>query len=343
MIVLFATVLAFIATLMMVHYICKPGTRLHLLDHPNERSLHVHAVPRTGGIAILTGIAVAALFYSMTSRISAPVIWVTAAVLLLAYISFLDDRKGLSVPARLVGQISSAVLVVSGGMTLTGVGLPGVHWIWPQALGIAITVIYLVWMVNLYNFMDGMDGFAGGMAVLGFGSFALLGYQSGDMAFMSINMIISSSAAAFLLANFPPARLFMGDAGSATLGLLVGSMSIWAERQQLFPFWVSILVFSPFIVDSTLTLLRRLLKRERIWQAHKTHYYQRLVQLGWGHRRTVLSEYVLMVACGVSALAVRKLDVHLQWILILGWISTYAALSISVNRLEQKAIIKTRS
>ena len=342
MMMLISAVLAFIATHMMVQYIYMPGSWLHLLDHPNERSLHVHAVPRTGGIAILTGIAVAAMFYSMSGQISAPAIWVTIAVLLLAYISFLDDRQGLSVPARLVGQIASASLVVSGGMTLTGVGLPGIQWIWPQALGIAISVIYLIWMVNLYNFMDGMDGFAGGMAVLGFGSFALLGYRSGDMAFMAINLIIASSAAAFLLANFPPAKLFMGDDGSATLGLLAGSMSIWAERHHLFPLWVSILVFSPFIVDSSVTLLRRLLKRERIWQAHKTHYYQRLVQLGWGHRRTVMSEYVLMAACGLSALVVRNLEVPMQWILILGWISTYAALSISVYRLEQK-VIKSRS
>ena len=341
-VVLFATVLAFIATLLMVHYICKPGSRLHLLDHPNERSLHVHAVPRTGGIAILTGGAAAVVFYAMTSQISEPAVWVTAAVLLLSYVSFLDDRQGLSVSVRLVGQITSAGLVVVGGISLTGVGFPGVLWVWPQALGVAISVVYLVWMINLYNFMDGMDGFAGGMAVIGFGTFALLGYQSGDTAFLAINLIIASSAAAFLLANFPPARLFMGDAGSATLGLLAGCMSIWAERQHLFPFWVAILVFSPFIVDSTVTLLRRLLKRERVWQAHKTHYYQRLVQLGWGHRRTVLSEYVLMVACGVSALAVRNLDVQLQWTLILGWISTYAVLSIRVNRLEQKAI-KSRS
>jgi UDP-N-acetylmuramyl pentapeptide phosphotransferase/UDP-N-acetylglucosamine-1-phosphate transferase len=341
MLILISAVLAFIVTLMMVHYICKPGSRLHLLDHPNERSLHVHAVPRTGGIAILTGTAVAAIFYTMTSHISAPAIWVTAAVLLLAYVSFLDDRQGLSVRIRLVGQITTAGLVVGGGITLTDASLPGIQLMWPQAFGIVLTVVYLVWMVNLYNFMDGMDGFAGGMAVVGFGSFALLGYQSNDMAFMTFSLIIASSAAAFLMANYPPARLFMGDAGSATLGLLAGCMSIWAERHHLFPFWVSILVFSPFIVDSSVTLLRRLLKRERIWQAHKTHYYQRLVQLGWGHRRTVMAEYVLMAACGFSALAVRYLDMQLQWILILGWISTYAALSLGVSRLEQK-VIKSR-
>ena len=331
-----AAVLAFVVTRIMVHYICKPDSRLHLLDHPNERSLHVHAVPRTGGIAILTGIAVAALVYAMTVQILAVAVWITVAVLLLATLSFLDDRQGLPVRVRLIGQIASAGLVAGGGLVLSGAGLPGIEWMWPQTLGIAVTVLYLVWMVNLYNFMDGMDGFAGGMAVVGFGTLALLGGLGGDTVFATVNLIIAASAAAFLLVNFPPAKIFMGDSGSATLGLLAGSMSIWAERQQLISFWVSILVFSPFIVDATVTLLRRLLRRERVWQAHKTHYYQRLVQLGWGHRRTVMAEYVLMLACATSAVVGVQMGPTGQWLILIGWCLIYFALMLLVVRLEQQ-------
>ena len=94
----------------------------------------------------------------------------------------------------------------------------------------------------------------------------------------------------------------MGDVGSSTLGLLAAAFSLWGARDGVFPFWVAILVFSPFIADASVTLVRRLLRGEKIWQAHKTHYYQKLVQAGWGHRKTVLVEYAIMIGCGITAL-----------------------------------------
>jgi len=115
----------------------------------------------------------------------------------------------------------------------------------------------------------------------------------------------------------------MGDTGSSLLGLLAGGLSIWGAREGVFPFWVAPLVFSPFIVDSTVTLLRRLGRGERVWQAHKSHYYQRLVQSGWGHKKTVLYEYVLMLACGLSALLAQQLNYQGQVALILFWCLVY--------------------
>ena len=115
----------------------------------------------------------------------------------------------------------------------------------------------------------------------------------------------------------------MGDTGSSLLGLLAGGLSMWGAREGVFPFWVALLVFSPFIVDATVTLLRRLGRGERVWQAHKSHYYQRLVQSGWGHRKTVLYEYVLMLACGLSALLAQQLNLQGQVALILFWCLVY--------------------
>lgn len=108
------------------------------------------------------------------------------------------------------------------------------------------------------------------------------------------------------LFNFPPARIFMGDTGSATLGLLVAGFSLWGIRVDLFPLWFPMLVFSPFIVDATVTLIRRVLRKEKVWQAHRTHYYQRLSLAGWGHRKTVVVEYGLMLATGLSAIAMLQ-------------------------------------
>jgi len=237
---------------------------------------------------------------------------------------------------RLPGHLVAATLLVIGGLFLPGFSLPGLAWYWPEWLGILLSLLFLVWMINLYNFMDGMDGFAAGMAVIGFGTFAVLGYLASNQLFLALNLIVVSAAAGFLRFNYPPARIFMGDTGSSLLGLLAGGLSIWGAREGVFPFWVALLVFSPFIVDSTVTLLRRLGRGERVWQAHKSHYYQRLVQSGWGHKKTVLYEYVLMLACGLSALLAQQLNYQGQVALILFWCLVYPLLMIGIHRMEQR-------
>ena len=190
--------------------------------------------------------------------------------------------------------------------------------------------------MNLYNFMDGMDGFAGGMAVIGFGTFAVFGWLAGQQLFAALNLIVAAAAGGFLLFNFPAARIFMGDIGSSSLGFLAAAFMLWADRNGIFPLWIGVLVFSPFIVDATVTLIRRILRRDKFWEAHKRHYYQRLVQLGWGHRRTVLWEYAVMVLCAVSALIARYLAPSGQWIMIAMWLLAYLVIMIVVHELEAR-------
>ena len=158
---------------------------------------------------------------------------------------------------------------------------------------------------------------------------------------MSANLIVVAGVAGFILFNFPPAKIFMGDSGASTLGFLVAAYSLWASVEGLFPIWVALLVFSPFIVDATVTLLRRALAGERVWEAHKSHFYQRLVQLGWGHKKTVLHGYLLMVLCGVSAFFSLQMSVFLQWLTIAIWALIYVAIMIRVTRLERQRVIKT--
>jgi UDP-N-acetylmuramyl pentapeptide phosphotransferase/UDP-N-acetylglucosamine-1-phosphate transferase len=331
-----ATAAAFVVSAALTRRICDPTSRLHVLDHPNDRSLHTRPTPRTGGVAIFAALSVAVGLWGLGNGLTLSLYALGAGSGLVAALSFLDDRNGLPVSVRLSGHLVAAVLLVIGGLFLPGFSLLGLAWYWPEWLGILISLLFLVWMINLYNFMDGMDGFAAGMAVIGFGTFALLGYLTGNPVFLTLNLIIVSAAAGFLLFNFPPARIFMGDTGSSLLGLLAGGLSIYGVREGVFPFWVALLVFSPFIVDATVTLLRRLGHGERVWQAHRSHYYQRLVQSGWGHKKTVLFEYVLMLACGLSALLAMQLNLPGQVALILFWCFVYPLLMFGVHRMEQK-------
>ncbi len=327
--------LAFALAAMLTRYLCSPRSLIQIPDHPNERSLHDRVVPRAGGVAILAAGTVAVGLPAFEGEFPGALGWIGGAAGLIAAVSYCDDLAGLATGMRLVVHVLAAAVLLPGGIALTQVTLPGAPLVLPQALLVGVAILFTVWMTNLYNFMDGMDGLAGGMAVIGFATFALFGWRAGHESFAAVSLTIAAASAGFLVFNFPPARIFMGDVGSSTLGFLAGALSLWGAREGVFPLWVAVLVFSPFVVDATLTLFRRLLRGERIWQAHRTHYYQRLVRLGWGHRKTVLWEYLLMLACAGSALWAVDLPPVGQWALILVWASVYAALGVFVSRLEQ--------
>ncbi len=326
--------LAFGIAAVLTHLLARPGALRALVAHPNERSLHSHPTPASGGLAMAAALicALPVLHFALPAL---PVHgWFYLGAALVALISLWDDWRPLSPSLRLAIHLTAASCVLLAGWTPESLHWPNGHWPWPQWLAMPFTLLFVAWMTNLYNFMDGMDGFAGGMAVFGFGGYALLGWLGGAPEFAALNLLIVLAALGFLIFNFPPARIFMGDVGASTLGYLAAALGLWGEQLGLFPLWAAVLLFSPFIVDASVTLTRRAWRKERIWQAHKTHYYQRLVQMGWGHRTTVLAEYAIMVACLASTTLALRLPALGQWIVVLGWIVGYWALAHTVRRLE---------
>jgi UDP-N-acetylmuramyl pentapeptide phosphotransferase/UDP-N-acetylglucosamine-1-phosphate transferase len=146
-----------------------------------------------------------------------------------------------------------------------------------------------------------------------------------------LNFSIGAAALGFLYYNFYPAKVFMGDAGSIPLGFLAAAMGLWGWQQTHCPGWFPPLVFSPFVVDASVTLLKRALRGEKIWLAHREHYYQRLVQLGWGHRSVALIFYTLMFASGVSAVYSLHQSREFVLLLVLSWAGIYALLMLMVD------------
>jgi UDP-N-acetylmuramyl pentapeptide phosphotransferase/UDP-N-acetylglucosamine-1-phosphate transferase len=193
-------------------------------------------------------------------------------------------------------------------------------------------------MANLYNFMDGIDGLAGGMAVIGFTTFAMLGYRASDPLFMTASLIVAAATGGFLIFNYVPARCFMGDTGSLTLGFLVAGFTLWGSYQWIIPIWISVLLFSPFIVDATVTLLRRMVRRERFWEPHRTHFYQRVIGLGWSHRRTVLVEYGLMGACAGAAVLALQAPVWARWSILVAAALLYTVLIFAIWLAERRRV-----
>ena len=291
-----------------------------ILDHPNERSLHQRPVPRMGGIGVAAGIAASVPF---VSQVEWWPLWL-AAVMLMG-ISFLDDIIGLPIIGRLL------VHFVAAGGAVVGLLLnhTGVGWV-------LLAIVAIVWMTNLYNFMDGMDGLAGGMALFGFGFYALAGALSGHLSFAVTNAAIAATAGAFLVFNFHPARMFMGDAGSTLFGFLAACFGLVGWQLGIWTLWFPGLVFSPFIVDATVTLARRLLRGEKIWRPHREHYYQRLVLSGWGHRRTALAEYGVMVLCGGFALLYQYASEEWRLVVLGAWVMMFLSLALAVKGVEQR-------
>ena len=264
------------------------------LDRPNARSLHQHPVPRTGGIAVLLG-AAGVLAFGATE------IWLPLALAFgLAAISFIDDMRGMPTALRLSLHLAAAALL--SWYVLSPM----------DALVLALLVVAVAWITNLYNFMDGSDGLAGGMTLIGFGTYALAAHLTGHAAMAALCTALAAAAAGFLVYNFHPARIFLGDVGSIPLGFLAGALGVLGWRDDLWPLWFPLLVFGPFIGDATLTLVRRLVRGERVWQAHREHYYQRMVRMGLGHRNTAWVAYAAMLVCAAAALLGRAQAPALQ-------------------------------
>src|SRR5262245_18079783 len=250
-----------LVTVLFIAWMLRARERL-ALDMPNTRSLHARPMPRSGGIAMMAGI------FAGFALMQTPLVLVLPAAALVL-VSHVDDLRGLPISWRLSAQLAAASAFAYWA-------LPGFGW-----ADLAAIVLCMLWTTNLFNFIDSSDGLAGAMTVIGFSCLGAGACVGGDAALAAECAIVAAAGAAFLIFNFPPARLFMGDAGSVPIGFLAAALSLAGWRDGDWPWWFPVAVFSPFMVDATLTLAKRVISRERIWEAHNKHYYQRVVRLGW--------------------------------------------------------------
>lgn len=311
----YAPLIAALATMIIIIILLSSKMGKEIQDVPNERSLHDAPIPRVGGVGMIAAITLAwmVMFKSLAW-------WVVLPLLALFAVSLIDDKRGLPVRQRLLVHIVAAVMLVLGS------GLAA------QSIMLAVLVVLgVIWMTNLYNFMDGSDGLAGGMTFFGFTMYGVAAMMHGDDTQAMLNFSIGAAAIGFLFYNFHPAKVFMGDAGSIPLGFLAGAMGLWGWQLGHWPAWFPLLVFSPFVADATVTLFKRSACRQSIWLAHREHYYQRLVQLGWGHRNVALLAYVLMFAAGTSAIWAMRQSTAMPWLLFLVWGAIYAFLMLLLD------------
>jgi UDP-N-acetylmuramyl pentapeptide phosphotransferase/UDP-N-acetylglucosamine-1-phosphate transferase len=253
------------------------------------RSLHATPMPRVGGLAIWCGTVPVTLASAPTPSLA----WQVVAVpwLALVLVSLADDMKAVPIAPRLAVHAGAAVWLAVALDRSTGGALP-------VAL-VAFHALAIAWSLNLYNFMDGSDGLAAAMTVAGFGAYAAVLVHAGLPAMLPL--AIAAATLPVLAVNRPPARMFLGDVGAVPLGFLASAIGIAGIVDGAWEAWFPLLVFLPFVADATVTLARRALRGERIWEAHKSHYYQRLLQLGAGHAGTLAVFGATMLGTAISA------------------------------------------
>jgi len=293
---------SFGASLLLTAFVRRYALQHVLVDIPNARSSHTNPTPRGGGLAIVVIWFLVLAILIFLRRFDE---WVGLALLgggvAVAAVGWLDDRRGLPAGMRATVHVLAAGWAVwcLGGFPSLDLGVAVV----PLGMGggSLLAVVGLVWLINLYNFMDGIDGLAAGEAVgVGLVGGVLLA-AAGATGLSLVALALAAAAGGFLVFNWPPAKIFMGDVGSGLLGYAFGVLALASERTGAVPLVVWMILLAVFIVDATATLIRRVVNGERWFEAHRSHAYQRAVQAGYSHRDVTVAGLGLNVLLAVAA------------------------------------------
>jgi len=268
----------FVVSAATTRHLVSNSHRISSLDIPNERSSHLTPTPRGGGLSFVAASLFGFLLLLLNKTLNhADLLALCCAGVIVAIAGHLDDRQKISgATIRLVFHAIGAIVLVAV------IGFPSQISVFDRTIntgiiGLLLGVVYLVWLLNLFNFMDGTDGIAASEAIFVCAAGAILNFHVlSNINFGAAAIVLAVSTFGFLLYNWSPAKIFMGDVGSGYLGIVIGGLSLMAAKQQHELLWVWIILLAVFISDATVTLIRRLLRKQKPHVAHRSHAYQHL-------------------------------------------------------------------
>lgn len=326
-----------------VRIVLKLALRRNYLDVPNYRSSHSIPTPKGGGVVIVVmsvvAFGVALFFESPLSKL--PYFAFLNATVLISVVSWLDDMKPMPVLLRLAAHSTAAAMIIA---SLLIVSISSEAWILsPMVLAMSIgSFIWLVGLTNAYNFMDGIDGMAGLQAFVGGAAWSFLGWYCQLPVVMIFGIVLACSSAGFLGHNWAPARIFMGDVCSTFLGFTFAALPLITAQYDLKLLIVGPLILWPFIFDAGITVIRRALKGENVFLAHRSHLYQRLIIAGFPHAQITSLYGILSASITLMAIAwyVDMIIVGIGFNLLLFasalilWVNTQEPRKSSAKQLE---------
>lgn len=291
----------------LVGFLIRIAPRVGLLDRPNERSLHTRVTPRGGGLGIVLAVLGVAAWGTASGRV-APGLQSGLTVFLgaawsIAAVSLWDDFRSLGAGWRFLSHIAAAGAAVWFIGPVEEIALPWIGVLSLGSLSAVLTVVWIVGLTNVYNFMDGIDGIAGTQGLIAGLAWAVVGFSWSLPAVTLLGLVLAGGCLGFLIHNWAPARIFMGDVGSAFLGYCFAVLPLIALREAGPAGMVTVpgfalLVVWPFLSDGFVTFIRRARRLEPVWKAHRSHLYQKLVRTGWSHAQV---SGLYGAWCGTSA------------------------------------------
>ena len=299
-----ALALSFLLTGLATSYALRRG----LLDHPGDRHSHTEATPRGGGAGLILALVLSSL-WAFAGKGGFWIIGVLPGMVVLSLLGWWDDHVSLSARFRFFVQLAVSFYL----LWCVEAGNPDGSGLLLNMIVMAGAVIFLVWMTNLYNFMDGSNGMAGMQAVFAGIVLAGLFEHAADYQMTAVAGLLAACSLGFLPWNLGRARVFMGDTGSLALGFTIGALLVYGVAAGAFELPVGLMVMIVFLTDSTLTLLARVLKGERWYNAHKQHLYQRLIAQGWSHSGVLFLYQAINLMLVVPGIAVAVNFPALAW------------------------------
>lgn len=303
-----AFVVAFVVAVALTPLTARLGRRVGAVDQPRERGLSEHPTPLLGGLAILAAVVVASLiFVDPGVADDEKIRGILAGAIIVTLVGALDDRFDLPAPVKFIGQIVAATVPVVAGVEVTNITLPFIGAVDLGSAGAPLTVLGIVFVINVVNFSDGVDGLAAGVCAISAVAFSIIAFDLGRGSAAVLAAIVAGAAAGFLVFNFHPAKVFMGDAGSNLLGLLLACVAVEGavKTQVVLALVFPLLVLAVPFLDTTFVVLKRLKYGRPVYVADQSHFHHRMNRIGFSQRKTVLYLYAWTMLVAGFAVALR--------------------------------------
>jgi len=306
----------FIVSLLLTPIVKKLAFRINAVDLPNNRKVHVNIMPRLGGLSICISFLVGSLLF-IPSFVN---IWpFLLGGIIIMIIGIFDDVKGLTPQTKMLGQILAALIPSFSGITIDFITLPNGTIIEFGVMAIPITVFWIVAITNAINLIDGLDGLAAGVSCIATLTMSVLAFGLGHPISSLMGVILLGSTLGFLVFNFYPAKIFMGDTGSLFLGYMISLLAITGltKSAAIFSLIIPIIVLAVPIIDTTFAIIRRLIKRQPLSSPDKLHLHHSIIRLGFSHKETVIIIYLLSSLFSLSAILFTKATIWGASVLII--------------------------
>lgn len=348
----FASITAFIITFLAIPSTIKVAVLKHLYDHPDERKVHTKVIPRLGGVAIFGGTVFAFTFWTATYKFASAQ-YIIAALLIIFFIGLKDDIVTLTPTKKFIGQLLAALIIVLiGDIRIPSLcGIFGIYAL-PYFLSVVLSIFTIIGITNAFNLMDGIDGLAGGVGAIATFTFGLWFYNYNNIPLCILSFAVFGALLAFLVYNFYPAKIFMGDTGSLIVGMILSILAIYFIQLSFyatpysFPFRsspamaISILIIPLF--DTCRIFIWRLYKKRSPFQADRNHMHHILLDLGMSHRQAAISLYTVNVGFILTALALRNISSLLLLIVIISMAIVFSMIPITLRHMQRTKAMNTK-